>query len=56
MPMDMDFDEEEGFTDEEYDAEVYEDEMEEELARPQEKVVNMSVAPGKSEIEYSPGD
>lgn len=52
MPMDMDFDEEEGFTDEEYDAEVYEDEMEEELARPQEKVVNMSVAPGELRVDF----
>jgi len=46
MAMDMDFEDE--YTDEEYDAEVFEDEMEEELNRPQEKVVNMSVAAGKS--------
>lgn len=47
MNMDMDFDDEEGYSDEDYDAEVFEDEMEEELSRPQEKVVNMSVAPGE---------
>ena len=45
MAMDMDFEDE--YTDEEYDAEVFEDEMEEELNRPQEKVVNMSVAAGE---------
>lgn len=45
--MDMDFDDDDGYSDEDYDAEVYEDEMEEELSRPQEKVVNMSVAPGE---------
>lgn len=47
MNMDMDFDDEDNYSDEDYDAEVFEDEMEEELSRPQEKVVNMSVAPGK---------
>ena len=47
MPMDMDFDDEEGFSDDDYDVEAFEDEMEEELNRPQEKVVNMSVAPGE---------
>lgn len=42
--MDMDYDDE--YSDEEYGDEVFEEEMEEELARPQEKVVNMDVAPG----------
>lgn len=46
MPMDMDFDDDEGFSEDDYDAEVFEEDMEEELGRPQEKVVNMSVAPG----------
>ena len=46
--MDIDFDDDDGYSDEDYDAEVFEDEMEEELSRPQEKVVNMSVAPGES--------
>lgn len=62
MGMDMDFDD--GYSDDDdYDAEVcaslspqrvsadvqiFEDDMEEDLVRPQEKVVNMSVAPGKS--------
>ena len=46
MPMDLDFDEE-GYSDEEYDAEVFEEDMEEDLSRPLDKVVNMSIAPGK---------
>lgn len=48
LPMDMDFDDD--YSDEdEYDAEVFEEEMEDELARrPTEKVVNMSMAAGKS--------
>lgn len=46
MPMDLDFDD---YSEDDYDAEVFEEEMEEELAarRPTEKVVNMSVAPGE---------
>ena len=48
--MDMDFDDDDGYSDEEFDTEVFEDEMEEELSRPQEKVVNMSVAPGESHL------
>lgn len=63
MPVDMEFDDE-GYSDEEYDAEVrglfmsltcltdalqvFEEELEEELSRPAEKVVTMSVAPGDS--------
>lgn len=46
LPMDLDFDED--YSDEEFgEEEVFEEDMEEELARPQEKVVNMNVAPGK---------
>lgn len=44
--MDMDFDDD--YSDEEYGEEVFEEDMEEELARPQEKVVNMNVAAGKT--------
>ncbi|BEJ17896.1 hypothetical protein CspHIS471_0701640 [Cutaneotrichosporon sp. HIS471] len=46
MAMDLDFDD--LSEDDYYDAEVFDEEMEEELAarRPTEKVVNMSVAPG----------
>ncbi len=63
MPMDMDFDDE-GYTDEEYDAEVsdprktaiadgpkvFEDDIDEDMSRPTEKVVNMSVAPGEAQF------
>lgn len=45
MPLGMEFDDD--YSDEEYDAEVFEEDMEEELARPAEKVVNMSMAPGE---------
>ena len=51
MNMDMDYDDE--YSDEEYGEEVFEEDMEEELVRPQEKVVNMNVAPGKYEITGS---
>lgn len=47
MGMNMDFEDE--YSDEDYTEEVFEEEMEEELARPQEKVVNMNVAPGELE-------
>lgn len=49
MHMDMDYDDGDGeYTDEDdYDAEVFEEEMEQELAQPREKVVNMNVADGQ---------
>ncbi|ORY25651.1 hypothetical protein BCR39DRAFT_543634 [Naematelia encephala] len=50
MPLGMDFDDD-GYSDDEYGHEVFEDEMEDELARPAEKVVNMSVAPDGSRVE-----
>ncbi|KLT39033.1 hypothetical protein CC85DRAFT_298164 [Cutaneotrichosporon oleaginosum] len=55
MPMDLDF---EDFSEDDYDAEVFEEEMEEELAarRPSEKVVNMSVAPDGSRVEAKTPD
>lgn len=56
MPMDLDFDD--SSEDNYYDAEVFEEEMEEELAarRPTEKVVNMSVAPDGSRVEAKTPD
>jgi E3 ubiquitin-protein ligase TRIP12 len=48
LPMDLDFDEDYSDVDDEYPEEVFEEDMEDELARPQEKVVNMNVAPGTS--------
>ncbi|WWC70865.1 uncharacterized protein I206_104817 [Kwoniella pini CBS 10737] len=50
MPLDMDFDD---FSDEEddYDHEVFEDEMEEELTRPTESVVNMNVVADGTRVE-----
>ncbi|KAK4687050.1 E3 ubiquitin-protein ligase TRIP12, partial [Tremellales sp. Uapishka_1] len=50
LPMDMDFDDE-GYSDDEYEAEVFEEEMDEESNRPTEKVVNMSVAPDGLRVE-----
>jgi hypothetical protein len=47
VPMDLDFDDEDGYSDDDYDAEVFEDEMDEEMNRPRERIVNMSVAPGE---------
>ena len=47
MPMDLDFEDDDDYSDEEYAEEVFEEEMDEEIVRPQEKVVNMSVAPGQ---------
>nr|XP_031864296.1 uncharacterized protein CI109_000209 [Kwoniella shandongensis]KAA5531368.1 hypothetical protein CI109_000209 [Kwoniella shandongensis] len=49
MPMDMDFDDD--YSEDEYDAEVFDEDMEEEIARPTERVVNMSVAPDGSRVE-----
>lgn len=46
MPIGMDMDFDDDYSDDEYGEEVFEEDMEEELARPQEKVVNMNVAPG----------
>ncbi|BEI86859.1 hypothetical protein CcaverHIS002_0702050 [Cutaneotrichosporon cavernicola] len=56
MAMDLDFDD--LSEDDYYDAEVFEEEMEEELAarRPTEKVVNMSVAPDGSRVEAKTPD
>ncbi|KAK6908083.1 hypothetical protein I203_102084 [Kwoniella mangroviensis CBS 8507] len=51
MPMDMDFDEDDYSEEDEYGHEVFEEEMEEELARPTESVVNMSVAADGSRVE-----
>jgi E3 ubiquitin-protein ligase TRIP12 len=54
LPLGMDFDDE--FSDDEYDAEVFEEDMEEELAPPTEKVVNMSMAPDGSRLEAKTPD
>ncbi|KAL7423043.1 Ubiquitin fusion degradation protein 4 [Cryptotrichosporon argae] len=55
MPMDMDFDDEDDYADE-YDAEVFDNEDMDDIARPQEKVVNMSVAPDGSRVEAKTPD
>lgn len=54
VPVGMDFDDD--YSEEEYDAEVFEEEMEEELARPTEKVVSMSMAPDGSRVEAKTPD
>ena len=52
VPMDMDFDDDEGYSEEEeFDTEVFEDEMGDEMDRPREQVVNMSVAADGSRVE-----
>ncbi|EKC98230.1 hypothetical protein A1Q2_07484 [Trichosporon asahii var. asahii CBS 8904] len=44
------------YSEDEYDAEVFEEDMEEELERPTEKVVNMSMAPDGSRVEAQTPD
>ena len=52
MPMDLDFDEDDEYSDDDYAEEVFEEDMEEDMPVP-EKVVNMNVAPG--ELRHTPG-
>ncbi|WVR06423.1 hypothetical protein IAU60_003454 [Kwoniella sp. DSM 27419] len=54
MPLGMDFDDD--YSDEEYDAEVFDEDLEEEITRPTESIVNMSVAADGSRVEAKTPD
>jgi E3 ubiquitin-protein ligase TRIP12 len=54
LSLGMDFDDD--YSDEDYDAEVFEEDMDEELLPPTEKVVNMSMAADGSRVEAKTPD
>ncbi|WRT67885.1 uncharacterized protein IL334_004859 [Kwoniella shivajii] len=56
MPLGMDFDEDDYSGEDDYDHEVFEEELEEELARPADTIVNMSVAADGSRVEAKTPD